>query len=147
MRALIQRVTKGSVRVGERITGSIDVGLVILVGVTHNDTEKDAEFLAAKCANLRIFSDEGGKSNLSLLDVEGKALVVSQFTLYGDARKGRRPSFIDAARPEISMPLYQSFIRYLESLGVEVQSGEFGAMMHVEIYNDGPVTLMLESNA
>ncbi len=145
MRALVQRVTHGSVRIGNRQTGKIAQGLVVLLGVKQDDTREDAKFLAEKCANLRIFSDEDGKFNLSCLDVRGAVLVVSQFTLYGDTRKGRRPGFADAARPEISEPLYEAFMEFLLQLGLKVESGEFGAMMQVEIHNDGPVTLMLES--
>lgn len=145
MRALIQRVSKGSVSVDGETTGAIANGLVILLGVRQGDTEADARFLAEKCAHLRIFADGEGKFNLSCQDVGGEMLVVSQFTLYGDARKGRRPSFIDAAPPEISEPLYEKFIGYLEGMGFRVGRGVFGAMMTVEIHNDGPVTLMLES--
>ncbi|MFQ5863965.1 MAG: D-aminoacyl-tRNA deacylase [bacterium] len=145
MRALVQRVTKASVTVEGQIVGQIGRGLVILLGVRNGDTEEDAKFLAEKCALLRIFSDSDGKFNLSTLDVKGEMLVVSQFTLYGDTRKGRRPSFIEAAPLEISEPLYKSFVMYLEELGLKVQEGIFGAMMEVEIHNDGPVTLMLES--
>lgn len=145
MRALIQRVSKGSVSVEGRVTGEIGQGLVILLGVRHGDTEADARFLAEKCGHLRIFADEQGKFNLSCQDIGGGMLVVSQFTLYGDTRKGRRPSFIDAAPPEISEPLYEKFIGYLDDMGFAVGRGVFGAMMTVEIHNDGPVTLMLES--
>lgn len=145
MRALIQRVTRGSVSVDGKTTGEIGNGLVILLGVRNGDTEEDAKFLAEKCAHLRVFADEQGKTNLSCQDIGGEMLVVSQFTLYGDARKGRRPSFIHAAPPEISEPLYEKFIGYLEELGFKVGRGVFGAMMTVEIHNDGPVTLMLES--
>lgn len=145
MRAVVQRVTRASVTVDEKVVGKIGKGLVILLGVRNEDTEKDAEFLAEKCANLRIFADDKGKFNLSALDVGGEMLVVSQFTLYGDTRKGRRPSFIEAAPPEISQPLYKHFIQHLKSLGLKVEEGIFGAMMLVEIHNDGPVTLIVES--
>ena len=145
MRALIQRVTRASVTVAGAVTGKIGRGLVILLGVKDDDTVDDVRNLAKKCANLRIFSDDGGKFNLSCLDVRGEALVISQFTLYGDSRKGRRPNFMQAAAPEISEPLYELFIQNLESLGLKVASGVFGEMMQVEIHNDGPVTLMLES--
>ncbi len=145
MRALIQRVSQASVSIDGQITGEIGQGLVILLGVRTGDTEEDVKFLAGKCAHLRIFADQNGKSNLSCLDVHGDVLVVSQFTLYGDTRKGRRPSFIEAAVPEISEPLYESFIRHTRDLGLKVESGVFGAMMQVELVNDGPVTLMLES--
>ncbi len=145
MKALIQRVTRGVVRIEGTVKGQIERGLVILLGVHNEDREEDAKYLAEKCANLRVFSDSAGKLNLSCLDVGGETLVVSQFTLYGDPRKGRRPSFIAAAGPEISEPLYRTFMDYLRELGLKVESGEFGAMMEVEIHNDGPVTLMVES--
>lgn len=145
MRALVQRVTKGSVTVEEEVIGQIGKGLVILLGVTDSDTEEDAQFLAEKCANLRIFSDSGGKFNLSCLEEKAEVLVVSQFTLYADTRKGRRPSFIHAAAPEISEPLYRKFIDLLKGMQLSVEEGVFGAMMNVEIHNDGPVTIMLES--
>lgn len=145
MRALIQRVTKASVSVDGEMTGKIGRGLVILLGIKTGDTDEDARFLAEKCANLRIFADAESKFNLSCLDVKGEALVVSQFTLYGDTRKGRRPSFIEAAVPEISEPLYEKFMEFLQQLGVKVESGVFGAMMQVEIHNDGPVSILVES--
>ncbi|MDZ7334745.1 MAG: D-aminoacyl-tRNA deacylase [candidate division KSB1 bacterium] len=145
MRAVVQRVTKASVSIDGKIVGQIDRGLVILLGVRNGDDESDARFLADKCVNLRIFADAEGKFNLSALEVGGDLLVVSQFTLYGDARKGRRPSFVDAAPPEISEPLYQRFVDYLRQSGLKVATGEFGAMMLVEIHNDGPVTIILES--
>jgi len=125
--------------------GRIGKGLVILLGVRNSDTEAEAQYLAEKCANLRIFSDENHNLNLSCLDVRGEVLVVSQFTLYGDTRKGRRPSFIEAAPPTVSEPLYKQFIAYLRDLGLKVAEGVFGAMMQVEIINDGPVTLIVES--
>ncbi|MFQ5628204.1 MAG: D-aminoacyl-tRNA deacylase [bacterium] len=145
MRALVQRVRYGAVSIGGEKVGEIGTGLVILLGVRNGDTEKDANFLAAKCANLRIFPDENSNMNRSFLEVGGEALIISQFTLYGDTRKGRRPSFIDAARPEVSEPLYEKFVREVRAHGVKVATGKFGAMMVVEIHNDGPVTLMLES--
>lgn len=145
MKALIQRVTCGVVRIEGTVKGQIERGLVILLGVHNEDRQEDAKYLAEKCANLRVFADSDGKLNLSCLDVGGETLVVSQFTLYGDPRKGRRPSFIAAAGPEISEPLYRTFMDYLRELGLKVESGEFGAMMEVEIHNDGPVTLMVES--
>lgn len=145
LRALIQRVTKASVSVDGEMTGKIGRGLVILLGIKTGDTDEDARFLAEKCANLRIFADAESKFNLSCLDVKGEALVVSQFTLYGDTRKGRRPSFIEAAVPEISEPLYEKFMEFLQQLGVKVESGVFGAMMQVEIHNDGPVSILVES--
>lgn len=145
MRALVQRVTEGSVSIEGKVTGQIEKGLVILLGITDNDTEEDALFLAGKCANLRIFSDREGKFNLSCLEEKGEILVISQFTLYGDTRKGRRPSFIHAAPPEISEPLYRKFIDKLKKMDLKVEEGVFGARMKVKIYNDGPVTLMVES--
>lgn len=145
MRVVVQRVTKASVSIDGKIVGQINRGLVILLGVKNGDDESDARFLADKCVNLRIFADAEGKFNLSALEVDADLLVVSQFTLYGDARKGRRPSFVDAAPPEISEPLYQRFVDYLRKSGLKVATGEFGAMMLVEIHNDGPVTIILES--
>jgi len=145
VRALVQRVTFGSVRIDDEVVGQIGPGLVILLGVKNGDSDSDAEYLAAKCVNLRIFADEAGDMNRSLLETGGEALVISQFTLYGDTRKGRRPSFIDAARPEISEPLYEKFVEAIRKFDVRVATGRFGAMMLVEIHNDGPVTLMLES--
>jgi len=145
MRAVVQRVKKASVSIDGKIVGKINKGLVILVGVKNGDTERDAKFLADKCVNLRIFADEAGKFNLSALDVAGELLAISQFTLYGDTRKGRRPSFVKAAPPAISQPLYEKFIDYLQESGLKTATGEFGAMMLVEIHNDGPVTIILEA--
>ncbi len=145
MRALIQRVSSGSVSIAGETVGAIGPGLVILLGITHKDTEEDAAFLAEKCVNLRIFCDNDGKMNLSLLDTGGAALIVSQFTLYGDASHGRRPSFTEAARPETAVGLYEEFIRQVTGRGVPVQTGRFGADMQLAINNDGPVTLMIES--
>jgi len=145
MRAVVQRVSRASVTVDGQIVGAIGHGLMILLGVTHGDGEEQARWLANKVAGLRIFEDDEGKMNRSLLDVGGGALVVSQFTLYGDSRKGRRPSFTDAARPEVAEPLCARFGELLRQEGVrEVQSGVFGAHMQVEIHNDGPVTLIVE---
>ncbi len=144
MRALVQRVLKGSVYIDGQVVAAIGRGLVILLGIGQGDTEAQARFLAEKVAQLRIFEDAESKFNLSLLDVGGEALVVSQFTLYGDARKGRRPSFSEAARPEIAAPLVDKFIEYLRAQGVPTQSGIFAAHMLVEIHNDGPVTIWLE---
>ena len=144
MRAVVQRVSQASVTVDDQVVGSIGHGLMILVGVTHDDGPDQADWLARKAAGLRIFEDSAGKMNLSLLDVEGQALVVSQFTLYGDIRKGRRPSFVDAADPEIAAPLIQRFAQTLQQHGIPVEMGVFGAHMRVEIHNDGPVTLILE---
>lgn len=144
MRALLQRVSSASVTVNGRITGQINRGYVILLGVTHSDTEAEADWLANKIAGLRLFEDAEGKMNLSLFDVEGSVLVVSQFTLYGNARKGRRPSFTAAARPEQAEPLVDYFCDKLRQRGLTIATGVFGAIMQVEIHNDGPVTLMLE---
>jgi D-aminoacyl-tRNA deacylase len=144
MRALIQRVSQASVTVDEQTISSIGNGLLILLGVGHGDGEEQAKFLAEKAANLRIFEDEQGKTNLSVLDVKGEAIVVSQFTLYADTRKGRRPSFIDAALPEVAEPLVARFAELLRGHGVPTQTGKFGAHMLVEIHNNGPVTIWLE---
>jgi D-tyrosyl-tRNA(Tyr) deacylase len=144
MRVLLQRVSRAQVRVDGRVTGSIGRGLLLLVGFTAADTESQVEWMVEKVVGLRIFPDDGGRMNLALADVEGGILVVSQFTLYGDAQKGRRPSFIDAARPEVATPLYERFIALLRAAGPAVATGEFGAMMDVELVNDGPVTLWLE---
>jgi len=144
MKALVQRVRRGRVSVDGEVLAEIGPGMVILLGVGDSDTEEEARWLAAKCANLRIFEDEAGKMNRSLLDSGGKALVVSQFTLYGDVSKGRRPSFIHAAAPEIAEPLVERFAQFLQAEGVETSTGAFGADMLVEIENEGPVTLMLE---
>ncbi len=144
MRALIQRVTSGKVSVEGKTVAEIGPGLVILLGIGRGDDEEQARFLAEKIANLRIFEDSTSKFNLSLVDVGGEAIVVSQFTLYGDARKGRRPSFSEAARPEVAAPLVEKFTRFLRAQGVPSQNGIFGAQMSVEIENDGPVTIWLE---
>ncbi|MBO9539487.1 D-tyrosyl-tRNA(Tyr) deacylase [bacterium] len=147
MRALIQRVSKGSVTIEGEVTGAIARGYVILVGITHSDTKAEVDWLAKKILELRLFEDDEGKMNRSLVDVGGELLVVSQFTLYADARKGRRPSFTDAAPPEAAIPLYEAFVQALRSQGVKVETGRFGANMQVEILNDGPVTLWLEREA
>jgi D-tyrosyl-tRNA(Tyr) deacylase len=144
MRAVIQRVGKASVSVEGEVVGQIGRGVVVLVGVTHGDTQEQADWLAEKIASLRIFEDAEGKMNLGLLDVGGTALVVSQFTLYADARKGRRPSFTDAALPEVAEPLVDYFAQALRRQGVPVETGVFRAHMLVEIHNDGPVTILLE---
>lgn len=144
MRAVVQRVSQASVNVEGKIVGAIGRGVAVLVGITHGDTEEQAEWLAQKIAGLRIFEDNEGKMNASLLDVGGAALVVSQFTLYADARKGRRPGFTDAAPPEIAEPLVEHFVQALRGYGVPVETGVFGAFMLVEIHNDGPVTILLE---
>ena len=145
MRLVLQRVSRGSVRVDGQIIAKIGAGLVILLGIGPNDTEQQARFLAEKIAHLRIFEDNQGKMNLSLLDVKGEAIVVSQFTLYADTRKGLRPSFTNAGLPEIAQPLVDFFTRQLTSMGVPAQTGEFGAHMVVEIINDGPVTIWMEN--
>ena len=144
MRVLLQRVSRAEVRVGERVTGRIAAGYLLLVGLTHDDDDARLTWMADKIVGLRLFSDAEGKMNLGIDDVGGSVLVVSQFTLYGDASKGRRPSFIDAARPETAIPLYERFITLLRERGLRVETGEFGAMMDVELVNDGPVTLWLE---
>jgi len=144
MRAVVQRVSQASVSVGGEVIGAIGRGVVVLVGITHGDTEEQAEWLARKVAGLRIFEDAAGRMNAGLLDVEGEALVISQFTLCADARKGRRPSFTAAAPPEVAEPLVTHFTQALSQTGVPVQSGQFGAHMLVEIHNDGPVTILLE---
>ena len=145
MRAIVQRVSQASVTVEGNVVASIKQGAVILVGVGKGDSESDAKYLADKIANLRIFSDESGKFNLSLLDIDGEAIVVSQFTLFASTRKGRRPSFTDAAQPEEAEPLIDTLARFLSSNGIAVQTGRFQAYMTVEIHNDGPVTIILDS--
>jgi D-tyrosyl-tRNA(Tyr) deacylase len=144
MRVVLQRVSRAEVRVGGRVTGRIGRGFLLLVGFTHTDAEPVLAWMADKIVGLRLFGDADDKMNLALADVGGALLVVSQFTLYGDAAKGRRPSFIDAARPELAVPLYERFLALLRERGVAVETGEFGAMMDVELVNDGPVTLILD---
>lgn len=147
MRALLQRVAKGSVTIAGEVVGEIGRGWVVLLGVGQDDVPEDADWLAQKVVELRVFSDEAGKFNLSLEDVDGAVLVVSQFTLYADAKKGRRPSFTDSAPPEKAIPLYERFVEQLRARGRTVATGRFGADMRVEIHNDGPVTIMLERTA
>lgn len=144
MRIVLQRVSRARVAVEGRTTGEIGRGLLLLVGFTEGDGEEALAWMADKVVGLRIFPDDEGKMNRSLEEADGALLVVSQFTLYGDARKGRRPSFVDAARPETAIPLYERFLARLRAAGRPVQTGEFGAMMEVELVNDGPVTLWLE---
>lgn len=149
MRVLLQRVSRAEVRIrdggaGSRVAGRIGPGFVLLVGFTHSDGDEQVAWMAEKVLGLRLFADDEEKMNRALADIGGALLVVSQFTLYGDARKGRRPSFIDAARPETAIPLYERFVAALREQGASVETGEFGAMMDVELVNDGPVTLWLE---
>lgn len=144
MRVVLQRVSRARVTVDGRVTGEIGRGLLLLVGLTASDTEAELAWMADKVVGLRIFPDDEGKMNRSLEEADGALLVVSQFTLYGDARKGKRPSFVDAARPEVAIPLYERFVALLRATGRPVETGEFGAMMDVELVNDGPVTLVLE---
>ena len=146
MRAVVQRVSSSKVTVDGEVTGEINKGLLVLLGVTHEDTSKDVDYIIDKVLNLRIFEDENDKLNLSLLDVGGSVLSISQFTLYANCKKGRRPSFIDAAKPDISSPLYDFFNKKLEEKGINVERGVFGAMMEVSLINDGPVTIILDSN-
>lgn len=144
MRVVLQRVSRASVTIDGRIAGEIGPGFCLLVGFTHADSAAQVDWMAEKVAGLRLFSDADGKMNLGIVDVGGAVLVISQFTLYGDTARGRRPSFIDAARPEIAIPLYQRFLAALRERGLVVAAGEFGAHMLVEIHNDGPVTLILD---
>ena len=145
MRAVVQRVRSARVTVEGAVVGEIGKGLLVLLGITHDDSAEGANWLAEKIVGLRIFEDDAGKMNHSLDEVGGAMLIVSQFTLYGDCRKGRRPSFVEAAPPEVAMPLYEGFIRAVQSLGVAVGTGRFGAMMQVELVNDGPVTLIVDA--
>ena len=146
MRAVVQRVSRSEVTVDGRTTGKINKGLIVLLGVTHGDTSKDVDYIVDKTINLRIFEDENDKMNLSLKDIGGEMLAVSQFTLYGDCRKGRRPSFTNAAAPEEADKLYQEFVKKVSEQGINTETGEFGAHMMVDLVNDGPVTILLESN-
>ena|ERR1017187_3515269 len=145
MRAVVQRVSRASVKIADETVGDIGVGLVVLLGVTHDDTPERAQWLAEKVAGLRIFNDADGKMNRDLIEVGGAMMIVSQFTLYGDCRKGKRPSFINAAAPGVAIPLYEAFINRVKALGIPTATGRFGADMKVELVNDGPVTLIVES--
>lgn len=145
MRAVVQRVSSASVTVDDQVVGKIEKGFVVLLGITGSDTERDVNFLANKIIGLRVFEDADGKMNCSIEDVNGGLLVISQFTLFGDCRKGRRPSFIEAARPEVAKPLYESFVAELRAQGLSTETGIFQAHMDVALVNDGPVTLMLDS--
>jgi D-tyrosyl-tRNA(Tyr) deacylase len=145
MRAVVQRVSESSVAVGPEVVGRIGRGLLVLLGVAKTDTEKESAYLAEKIVNLRIFEDEGGRLNRSLIEVGGEMLVVSQFTLLADCRKGRRPSFTAAAEPELAARLYEHFVRQTAKLGIPVQTGRFQALMAVSLVNDGPVTLIIDS--
>ena len=145
MRAHLQRVTYGSVIVEDELCGEIEDGLVILLGVKHDDTAADIDYLVDKICGLRIFSDDEGRFDLSIEDTEGSVLIISQFTLYADTRKGRRPGFTDSARPETAIPLYEEFIRKFRERGLDVETGEFGTDMKVKIHNDGPVTILIDS--
>jgi D-tyrosyl-tRNA(Tyr) deacylase len=145
MRAVVQRVTRAKVNVENKVVGEIKNGLVVLLGVARDDSEADAEYLAAKVASLRIFDDEEGKMNRSVKDIDGGVLIISQFTLYGDVRRGLRPSWFEAAAPELAQPLYELFIAQVRNMSIEVASGSFRSMMQVELVNDGPVTILLDS--
>ncbi|WNF37615.1 D-aminoacyl-tRNA deacylase [Bacillaceae bacterium IKA-2] len=147
MRVVVQRTKAASVVVNEEIVGKISYGFMLLVGITHDDTEADVTFLVDKIVNLRIFEDDAGKMNLSLLDVSGQILSISQFTLYGDCRKGRRPNFMSAAKPDYAKELYDLFNQKLQDKGVTVETGVFGEMMEVQLINHGPVTLIVDSNS
>lgn len=146
MRAVVQRVSNSKVTVDEAITGQINKGLLVLLGVTHEDNSTDVDYMIDKILNLRIFEDENEKMNLSLKDVGGELLVVSQFTLYGDCRKGRRPSFTNAAKPDMANELYEEFVSKARAFGINVGTGQFGAHMMVDLTNDGPVTMLLDSS-
>src|SRR5476651_1509699 len=145
MRAVVQRVTRAQVVIADETVGAIGGGLAVLLGVTHDDTPEQARWLAEKVVGLRIFNDADGKMNRDLIEIGGAMLIVSQFTLYGDCRKGKRPSFIDAAPPPIAIPLYEAFINGVKALGIPVATGRFGADMKVELVNEGPVTLIVDS--
>lgn len=146
MRVIVQRCSRAEVRIDKQVYGKIGTGFLLLVGITHDDTERDADYIAKKVANMRIFNDAEGKMNLALKDVNGSILSISQFTLYGDTRKGNRPSFINAARPELASPLYDYFNETLRNTyGLHVETGQFGADMQVDFINDGPVTILIDS--
>ncbi|MBA4538700.1 D-tyrosyl-tRNA(Tyr) deacylase [Bacillus aquiflavi] len=145
MRVVVQRSKNASVAVEGKIVGQIQKGFVVLVGVTHEDTEEDAFYLAEKIVHLRIFEDENGRMNRSLLEIGGEVLSVSQFTLYGDCRKGRRPNFMEAAKPDHALKLYNHFNHLIQEKGIKVETGKFAAMMDVQLINDGPVTLVIDS--
>lgn len=145
MRAVVQRVTSSKVLVGDETVGNINRGLLVLLGVTHDDTSKDVDYMVDKILNLRIFEDENDKMNLSVRDIEGDVLVVSQFTLYGDCRKGKRPSFTEAAKPELANKLYEEFVEIAKQHELRVQTGKFQTHMLVDISNDGPVTMLIDS--
>lgn len=145
MRAVVQRTTHSQVSIEGEVIGSIDRGLMVLLGVKKGDTQKDAEYITDKIVNLRIFSDDEGKMNRSLLDIKGEILMVSQFTLLGDTRRGRRPGFSDAALPDAALPMFDYCVQYLREMGIRVATGQFGADMQVSIENDGPVTILLDS--
>ncbi len=146
MIAVIQRVSGASVHIGDRVSGAIGQGILILLGITHTDVQEDIDWLVKKIHQLRIFTDDEGKMNLSVQDIQGEALVVSQFTLHASTKKGNRPSYVEAAPPELALPLYEQFLKDLEAvMPTRVQTGEFGAMMHVALVNEGPVTLLIDT--
>ena len=145
MRAVVQRVTRASVTIDGEVVGEIEKGLVVLLGIARDDTRDDADYLVPKIAALRIFDDAAGRMNVAVKEIGGGLLIVSQFTLYGDVRKGRRPSFDEAAAPEVARALYEGLVRELQSFGLTVETGEFQAMMRVELVNDGPVTILIDS--
>ena len=145
MRALIQRVTNAKVTVKEQLISQIGKGFLVLLGVTHSDTETEINYLVEKIANLRVFSDDNDKMNLSLLDIKGEVLIVSQFTLYANCKRGRRPDFISAAKPELAQELYKKFVQRFKETGLKIGEGEFGAMMDIDLVNSGPVTIMLDT--
>lgn len=145
MKAVIQRVQYANVKVEGNSIGEIQKGFLVLLGITHTDTEEDVHWLANKIKDLRVFEDEKGKMDLSLEEVKGEVLIVSQFTLYGNCKKGRRPAFVEAAKPEVAIPLYEMFLKTFASFGIKTEAGEFGADMKVELLNDGPMTFIIES--